>query len=1051
MIDLGSLGSTLLAPLLDPSSRTFLPCLAFSALVALVYTARRSGWRSAWRGLAPELFLHRSSLLDLQLLLVRRLLLVLVAVPGLGLTWWWATTLARLLDRSFGTPELPAVSPLVLSIGYSALLFVAWDASRYVLHRAMHRIPALWAFHQVHHSAEVLTPLTFHRIHPVEGLLYALRGVVVSGSLAALAWWLFRGAAVELTLLGVHGLGLLLNALTGNLRHSHVWLSFGPAIERWLISPAQHQLHHGASREEQNANFGTWLAIWDRMGGTLRTADRPPTAYGLPDAHHAPDDLVGALLAPFRGPGRRALPVTGCLAFAFLGGSAQAAESSDSAPPAESTEEEEETVAALTTRPSPLVQDSTVQEHIVERRHGVPRVAGSAHVIEEEELDRFGYDDVHRVLAEVPGVYVRGEDGFGLRPNIGIRGANSDRSAKVTLLEDGVPLAPAPYAAPAAYYFPLTTRLTGVEVFKGAAATRHGPQTIGGTVNLITRPVPRQTDGAVDLAAGLHSTFRAHGWVGTGNERAGVLAEFARLSSAGFKTLDSGGPTGFAREDLMLKGRLAADAGKRQHELELKLGYGRETSHETYLGLSVADFAENPYRRYVASNLDLMRWQRTQAELAWTVSGEGFRVRTVAWHHGLARAWTKFNRFRGGPDLHDLMMQTDPGGQGAVFLGILRGSEDGVTADQQLMIGTNDRTFHNFGLQSTARHQGWLGSVESRLELGLRLNGNLVRRLHTEHPYEMRDGALVRIDGRTETQVDSLTVAQALAAHVHEDLRFGRLHVLPGMRLEVVRSWAGAPGEGPVDPRWQVVPLPGLSSSLELTSWLDVFAGAHRGFSPSAPGSPPGTLPESAWSYEAGLRATGPDTHVEAVGFVSDYANITGQCTLSGGCDPSRLDQQFNGGRAWVRGLEAVLDQRVWLGELALRGELSYTWTDARFRTGFISGFPQFGVVEQGDLLPYVPAHQTQARLALEHRRFDLSVAANHRSGLHDRAEQQVAPAIPAALLIDAAATVHIGEQLDAYAHVTNAAGAVVLESWRPYGARPAAPRQVMLGLRARL
>ena len=112
--------------------------------------------------------------------------------------------------------------------------------------------------------------------------------------------------------------------------------------------------------------------------------------------------------------------------------------------------------------------------------------------MKEEELEAQNYDDVHRVLKQVPGVYVRDEDGLGLRPNIGLRGANSDRSAKVTLMEDGVLMAPAPYSAPAAYYFPLTTRLTAVEVFKGPASIQYGPQTIGGALNMSDEVYPSE-------------------------------------------------------------------------------------------------------------------------------------------------------------------------------------------------------------------------------------------------------------------------------------------------------------------------------------------------------------------------------------------------------------------------------------------------------------------------------------------------------------------------------------------------------------------------------
>ena len=137
------------------------------------------------------------------------------------------------------------------------------------------------------------------------------------------------------------------------------------------------------------------------------------------------------------------------------------------------------------------------------------RIVGSAHLVDQQTLEAFAYDDLNRVLAFVPGVYLREEDGFGLRPNIGLRGANSDRSQKVTLLEDGVLFGPAPYSAPAAYYSPLTARMVGVEVFKGPAAIQHGPQTIGGAVNLISAPIPGVLSGLVAVDGGTDGYGRA--------------------------------------------------------------------------------------------------------------------------------------------------------------------------------------------------------------------------------------------------------------------------------------------------------------------------------------------------------------------------------------------------------------------------------------------------------------------------------------------------------------------------------------------------------------
>ena len=229
-------------------------------------------------------------------------------------------------------------------------------------------------------------------------------------------------------------------------------------------------------------------------------------------------------------------------------------------------------------------------------------VSSSKKLLETQE-----HDDVHRVLKQVPGVYIRDEDGFGLRPNIGLRGASSDRSAKVSLMEDGVLMAPAPYAAPAAYYFPLTTRLSGMEVFKGPSAIKYGPNTIGGALNFTTRSsVPRGQRGEIDIAMGSYAQ-KVHAYFGQGARGFGYIIEGARIDSNGFKDLDTGQETGFQKDDWMLKGHVQSQTdGGVFHRLELKLGFAQERSSETYLGLTDEDFNATPYRRYAASQLGNM-------------------------------------------------------------------------------------------------------------------------------------------------------------------------------------------------------------------------------------------------------------------------------------------------------------------------------------------------------------------------------------------------------------------------------------------------------------
>jgi Fe(3+) dicitrate transport protein len=1049
------IGGKLLQPIIDPASRTFGPYLLIAAVIALVLHRWRRSNGSVSEALGLQLWTQPSSVLDLQILITRRLLGIIGLIPAAGGAWLLAVKVATTLDHSFGVPQVPVIPQWLLTVGYTLVLFVAWDLSRFILHMLMHRVPFLWQFHQVHHSAEVLTPLTFHRVHPVESIFYSLRSVGTTGIMAGVTFWIFRGSAVEFTLLGVHGIGLILNAVSGNLRHSHVWLRFGPKIEQWLLSPAQHQLHHINEPAYFNCNYGTWLALWDRVLNTLIVApEKRSGTVGLSKPNHDPRNLVSAITAPLLSALRvisipipmsliRLLAATTLLLPSIA--HADDAKASES----EAQENDED--------PDEDPDEDSDGSMFVYGSRGAPRVAGSAHVISEEELERHEYTDIHQILSTVPGVYLRGEDGFGLRPNIGMRGGNSDRSAKITLLEDGVPLVPAPYAAPAAYYFPMPMRLVGVEVIKGAAAIRHGPQTIGGAVNLITRKVPQETVAAIDSAYGMRNTIKTHGYTGTGNDRWGVLAEIAHMSSDGFKELDGGGPTGFQRQDAMIKARLGTDTSNDVfNDVEIKLGYGREVSDETYLGLTGTDFDASPNRRYAASSGDQMQWNRKQGSLTWKLlAGQNFDARTVVYTNRLERAWTKLNGFSDGTSIHDLLLTEPTGGQAEAYLAILKGEEDNSNFDQQLLRGTNDRRFKSSGVQTVTHWRIGSDKIENELELGIRFHHDDVVRHHTEQAHDMRAGRLVQTDEETTTILDSHNNASALAVHLHDELTLGRTHLLPGVRTERITTAAGNRETGPEDPRTYTVVLPGLGAYVEATESVIVLAGANRGFSPISPGSPEETVPETAWNYEAGVRYAHAHTMAELIGFYSDYENMTGQCTLSGGCTDAQLDTQYNGGQATVRGIESTLGQDFDLAsEFSLNLDVTYSWTDAHFESSFLSGFPQYGLVESGDFLPYVPVHQGGGSIALQHEKGHVSIKGTGRSGMRNEAgadESEEAIPIPSSLTMDIASEYRFNPHWALYTSATNVTGQRTIESWRPFGARPNAPTQVMVGIKAKL
>jgi Fe(3+) dicitrate transport protein len=207
---------------------------------------------------------------------------------------------------------------------------------------------------------------------------------------------------------------------------------------------------------------------------------------------------------------------------------------------------------------------TSLLDHIVvtASRTDALEVAGSVHYLDASALAQQSYADINRVLRQVPGLNIVEEEGFGIRPSIGIRGSGTDRNAKIAVMEDGVPIAPAPYAAPSAYYFPRTPRMAAVEVSKGPAAIKYGPQTVAGALGLFSTPIPgvagEGIGGKLDLSGGEYGTWRAHGIVGGWAETAGAFEVGASLetlqeASDGFKELDSGGDTGFAIQDYVAK------------------------------------------------------------------------------------------------------------------------------------------------------------------------------------------------------------------------------------------------------------------------------------------------------------------------------------------------------------------------------------------------------------------------------------------------------------------------------------------------------------------
>jgi len=682
----------------------------------------------------------------------------------------------------------------------------------------------------------------------------------------------------------------------------------------------------------------------------------------------------------------------------------------------------------------------------------VARTAGSAHVIRPAQLQRFAYDDPSAVLQQVPGAYVRHEDGVGLRPNIGIRGVNPDRTKKLTLMEDGILFGPAPYSAPAAYYFPLMARMSSVRVIKGPAGVAYGPQTVGGAVDLMTRAIPSQPKGMLDFGLGEYGYAKAHGHFGASGDNFGFLVEGIHLHNDGFKKLPDGANTGSTRNEWMIKSSYVLDPNARAwNEFSLKLVFSDEVSNETYLGLTDADFRKDPFRRYAASALDQLKGQRKAVVLShlFELPESSIHVRTSVYRHELERSWNKLNRFRGGSIFDVLRNPDDPGN--AAYYGILTGQADSSSAADTLLIGPNARSYVSQGVQSVLNARPKTGPIAHKIEAGLRFHYDSIERRHSESGYLMVGGEL-ESDGQAETvTAASFASTYALAGHVMDAMSWKRLTVTPGVRVELIRSQVDDWLTGDSKSGSLYAIMPGVGAFYALTNDFGVLAGVHRGFSPPPPASDDHIEPEYSINYEAGARFSKKALRAEVIGFFNDYSNLTDICTLSSGCLTDDLDRQFDAGRAHIYGVEAYATHELPAGPVKIPVTVAYTFTRARFQNTFQSQDPIYGAVTEGDEIPYVPRHQASASLGIEGKIGGAVAGVTYVSPMREQAGSEPledSMHTDEQFLLDVGGRLRVYGPVSVYANARNVLNSHYIVSRRPYGARPNAPRWVQAGAR---
>ncbi len=696
---------------------------------------------------------------------------------------------------------------------------------------------------------------------------------------------------------------------------------------------------------------------------------------------------------------------------------------------------------------------------IIGRAADVADVPGSAHVFDAEALEVFNDTDIMRVLRAVPGVYLQEEEGFGLRPNIGIRGSGLDRSARIALLEDGVLIAPAPYSAPSAYYFPTQRRMSSLEVLKGPASVVVGPRTTGGALNMISTPIPSDFGANVDLRVGEHSSYDVHANIGNAGERVSWLLETVQGRSDGFMHVDSplDGDTGFDIEDYVGKLQIDSDPSADIYQsLRFKLGYTDQTSEQTYLGLTDEDFATDPLMRYAATEGDVFVSEHEQYQVAYVIDpGDNWRATVTAYRNDFERNWYKLQSVN-GTGLNSVLTDPDTYAQ---ELSWLKGT---TSPDDAISKRANNRTYYSQGVQAEVQWDFGFGETEVALNAGLRLHEDEEDRFQHENDYRMEDGLLfLTTAGPGGSHTNRVSDASAQAYFVNAEIRSGRWILTPGVRFESVDlrrlDYSTAdPGreQGPTRVRRNSVSttIPGLGALYRINDDWRLLAGVHKGYNPPGPGS--SADEESSLNIEAGARYDSGALSFEGIYFFNDYDNLVGTVTDSTG-GGGEIGDQYDGGEVKVAGFELSAAYEWNVGQVRLPLDVEYTWTtDAEFRSAFESNFDPWGDVEVGDELPYIPEHQLRASTGLEADRWRVNLAASYLGKLRTRAGQGAfdpAESIDSRLVWDAMASWRFSDRLSAYLKVDNLFDETYIAARRPAGVRPGLPRTGYLGLTYRL
>jgi len=622
-----------------------------------------------------------------------------------------------------------------------------------------------------------------------------------------------------------------------------------------------------------------------------------------------------------------------------------------------------ETAAEATTNSTtnPVV----VQGILPDRLESVP---GSFNVIDEEDLIERRPFTVREALNNVPGINIVGEDAFVLAPNIGIRGLDPRRTSRTLLLEDGMPLFLAPYGDPSAHYSTPLQRVGRIEVVKGSGQILYGPQTIGGMINFVTKPVPKDgLQGSVQASGGNNDFTGLHANVGYGGERGGVKLDMLQNKGDGIRDNHE-----FDVQEFTLKGQL--NLTDRQ-TLIAKVGYYEEDSNISETGLGEVDYARDKFQAPSGQN-DSFKHERKTAQLQHIFQmDETTKLSTQAYYADSYRSSFRQTDAPGGYDEDNAGSST-----GVTVLELCPAGLNAATEANAEQCGGRHRprSYTYYGIEPRLDFQHNLFGLQSDAVIGFRYHEEDIRRrqfrgndANFQSLSFAKDNALAREDIGIKVEAKSYYVQNTFYA--------GDWSITPGVRVEDLKIKTNVRrADGNVQNNSeakltnnQTEVLPGLGFAWNGIANTTVFGGVHKGFAPPRPDRDLNadgantavvdeTNPETSINWEVGLRSN----YFKGVNFESTlFHTKVDDIVINNGAG-----NFINGGESEQTGLEFA--GRVNFGtiyntphNIYLQGSYTNVFK-AEFTKDGLN--PDNGIID-GDRLPYAPKHIASFSLGYQH------------------------------------------------------------------------------------